>query len=241
MLKAGKISVVCSLMIASLFASHMTGEGLAGEKHRSLPEDFGIAQNDSATVSSSACVGSQEATSKTAVEVNRSHLMSAKEKLGHYIGATYGPTAIGFSIIGAGLSQAIDSVPEWGQGMEGYAKRFGSRYANKIVQNSIEALVGIILDEDPRYVSSNRQGLWRRSWNATRQLFLTNKDSGGKRSAYSKIIAIGGALYISRRWHPESERRLNNYLSAGAVCLGMEAAKNLFAEFWPDLRHRLLR
>ena len=52
----------------------------------------------------------------------------------------------------AGIGQAQDSTPEWGQGAQGYGKRFGAGYADYFIGNFFgNALLPSLWHEDPRY------------------------------------------------------------------------------------------
>ncbi len=167
--------------------------------------------------------------------------MSRREKFSYYLRSTCGWDGVAWSVAAAGFSQALDSVPEWGQGMQGYGKRLGSRSAQRAIKNSIEAGAGVLLNENPRYTPSRRSGIWKRGLYASSRTFLSQPDSGGIRPGYSKLIAIVGATYISRQWWPKAYRTASEYAWGSAVGLGMEAGKNIFAEFWPDIRRWLRR
>ena len=52
----------------------------------------------------------------------------------------------------AALYQADNQNPSYGQGMKGYAKRYGSSYGDQAIGNLMaEGLVPSLLHEDPRY------------------------------------------------------------------------------------------
>lgn len=54
--------------------------------------------------------------------------------------------------IGAGIEQARNSYPEFGQGTEGYAKRFGALYADRVSGVFIgHVLTQSVFHQDPRY------------------------------------------------------------------------------------------
>lgn len=167
--------------------------------------------------------------------------LTAKEKLHYTIKSTYEPSSIAFTLMGAGIKQAYDSVPEWGQGMEGYGKRVASAFGRKIVRRYIEIGMETLLHEDPRYFASEQSGIWRRSMYAASRAFVANKDGGGIRPGYSRFVSAFGSAYISRQWYPENRRNTEEYLKSGAISIGLDAAKNLFYEFWPDAKKLLHR
>jgi len=165
--------------------------------------------------------------------------MTDGEKFKFYLTTAYGPGSLLFSMAGSGINQARNSEPQWGQGMEGYSKRLGSSFAQKGVERSIRFGLGALLHEDPRYFAAKRSGVVSRTLHATGESFLAHKDSGGIRPGYAHFIGIISAVYLSRRWHPEIDRKSANQVSAGGISLGLEMARNVFSEFWPDIKKKL--
>lgn len=162
--------------------------------------------------------------------------MTGHEKLRHYLRTTYGPASWGYTAFTAGVSQANGTVNQWGGGMEGYGKRYGSSFGQRAIYRSIWQGLGYLAHEDPRYFRSNQSGIWSRSFYAAKQSFISHKDSGGTRIGYTKIIGAFGAGTISRQWYPDSYHTASDYVTAGFISLGWNMAKNTFNEFWPDIR-----
>jgi hypothetical protein len=167
--------------------------------------------------------------------------LTTEEKLGSLLASFYDVSSVLSSVAGAGIEQARDSVPEWGQGMEGYGKRFASSYGRKAIRRSIQIGIGILMHEDPRYFPSKSSGIWQRSLYAVGRTFVSNKDGGGIRPGYSKFIGRFSGTYISRQWYPEREQTLSKYLSSFAISIGVDAGRNVFNEFWPDLKRLIGR
>src|ERR1017187_5027497 len=72
--------------------------------------------------------------------------------------------------IDAGIQQAQNKYPEFGQGLEGYAKRFGARYTSHLSGVMIHhVILQAVFHQDPRYFYKNtgnfrsRVGVRRRS------------------------------------------------------------------------------
>jgi hypothetical protein len=165
--------------------------------------------------------------------------MSGRDKWNYYLKTTYGPASIISSSFTAGLKQTRPSVPEWGGGMEGYAKRFGSSFGQKAIDRSIRIGLNGLLREDPRYIPSYMSGALDRTYYAVRQTFVAHKDSGGTRIAFSRFAGDFGSAYISRQWHPDSYRTAHDYIVSGFISLGTDVAQNGLYEFMPALRKML--
>jgi hypothetical protein len=165
--------------------------------------------------------------------------LTGSEKWHYYLRSTYGPASFGYTALGTGISQAQDSTPEWGQGMEGYGKRYGSSFGQKVVDRSVRIGLQGLFHEDPRFFASGRSGIWSRAVYAASEAFWSRKDSGGTRVGFTKFIGAFSAAYVSRQWHPDSYHTTSDYLTAGLQSIGISAAKNVWSEFWPDIRRLL--
>ena len=139
----------------------------------------------------------------------------------------------------AGIDQLTNSNPSFGQGMEGYAKRFGTTYGNFAIENMMtEGFFPILLHQDPRYFR-RREGSGRsRLGYAVSRLFITRTDSGKSQFNYSEVLGGATALGISNAYLPDG-RTVGNNLRRYCVQLGFDAASNVLKEFWPDLKRKL--
>ena len=167
--------------------------------------------------------------------------MTPGEKLHHYLRSSTSPATISASVFSSGFKQATDSTPEWGQGMEGYGKRFASSIGQKTIDRTVRYGLKIMLREDPRYFYSDREGIRPRTLHAIGETFVARKDSGGTRPNYTYFAALASGVCISRQWHPENDRSAEDYILSIAISIGIQSAKNVFTEFWPDIKKQYLK
>jgi hypothetical protein len=141
----------------------------------------------------------------------------------------------------SGIGQATKTNPSFGQGMEGYGKRFSGAYADFAMQNMMtEGIFPTLLHQDPRYFR-RRTGTGRsRLGYAISRLFITRTDSGKHRFNYSEVVGGATFLAISNAYYPDGRSVANNMGRYG-VQLGFDAASNVLKEFWPDLKRKLPR
>jgi hypothetical protein len=163
--------------------------------------------------------------------------MTGRQRLKFYLDSTFGIRPILRTSAVAGINQARNTVPEWGQGMEGYSIRFASSFGSRIIKNTIHHGLGSLLHQDPRYYPSGRSNVWSRSFYAAGQTFITHNDTGDTCFAYSRLLGTVSSIYLSREWYPERQRTVSEYLTSTATSIGFDAAKNIFHEFWPDVKH----
>jgi hypothetical protein len=147
------------------------------------------------------------------------------------------PDDLLLSAAGAGIEQWRNVPPEWGQGSEGYARRFGSAEGFTAAHGAIALGFDIALHLDPRYRRMPQARFGPRLWNAVSQTFIANKDSGGKMFNVSELAGNFGAGFIANTWEPAGYNRTGDALTRGALGLAYHAAKNVVREFLPSLLH----
>ena len=140
----------------------------------------------------------------------------------------------------AGLGQASNSIPEYGQGFDGYAKRYVTAYADNAVENIMSsAVLPSLLHQDPRYYQLGHGGFARRTLHAFSRLFITRTDSGKDQFNYSEVFGAGMAAAISDYgYHPSGDQSPGNVANVWGTQMGWDLVTYMLKEFWPDLRRR---
>jgi len=143
----------------------------------------------------------------------------------------------------AGISQAQNSESGFGQGAEGYGKRFGAYFADGTIENFMTgAVLPSLLRQDPRFFQLGEGSFTHRTGYAMSRIFVTRTDSGGSQFNYSEIV--GGALSAgisTYSYHPRADRNLGNAASVWGSQIGYDTITLVVKEFWPDIRRRLGR
>lgn len=141
----------------------------------------------------------------------------------------------------AGLSQAQNSEPGYGQGAEGYGKRLGAYAADGTIENFLTgAVFPSILRQDPRYFQSGEGGFVHRSGYAVSRIFITRTDAGHRQFNFSEILGSAMAAGISTySYHPRDDRNLRNTASVWGSQVGYDTITIVVKEFWPDIRRKL--
>jgi hypothetical protein len=140
----------------------------------------------------------------------------------------------------AGLNQAADSNPSYGQGMQGYALRYGTAYGDNFIENFMSAAIfPSLLHQDPRFYQLGHGGFLRRTAHALGRVFITRSDSGETQPNYSELAGAFGAAALSiYTYHAHSERGIQDVVSVWGTQISWDAATYVLKEFWPDLRKR---
>jgi hypothetical protein len=143
------------------------------------------------------------------------------------------------SAFGAGIDQADDSFPEYGQGMEGYAKRFGAAYTDYFTGNLLgNAVLASLLKEDPRYFQKGTGSYTKRFlWAATSTVWC-KRDNATWGPNYANVIGNLMGAAVSNLYYPESDRTVGGTLERGFTVTAQAIIGSEVIEFWPDMvRH----
>lgn len=141
----------------------------------------------------------------------------------------------------SGIAQANNSNPSFGQGVAGYAKRFGTTYADFAVENLMtEGVFPTLMHQDPRYFRRGEGTKRSRLAYAMSRLFITRGDSGKSQFNFSEITGAAASVAISNAYYSDG-RTAGNNAARYTEQLGFDAASNILKEFWPDLKRKLPR
>jgi hypothetical protein len=150
-------------------------------------------------------------------------------------------TFIGAGLI-AGIGQANNSFPQYGQGAQGYGKRFGSQYADTFDSNMIgSAIFPVILHQDPRYYRMGTGGFRKRFWYSLSTAVRTKGDDGKWQPGFSTILGSLAAGGISNLYFPPPDRGAGLTFERGSLQIAERALSLMFDEFLPDIQQRLFR
>jgi hypothetical protein len=139
----------------------------------------------------------------------------------------------------AGIDQAQDSFPQYGQGLEGYAKRYGASYADYFTGNFFgNAVLPSLLHEDPRYYQRGHGKFITRALWAAGSTGWCKRDNGTWGPNYSNVAGnlIGAA--ISNVYYPSVDSTVSGTIERGVTVTVEGAIGAELIEFWPDIaRH----
>jgi len=154
--------------------------------------------------------------------------------------STIGPQGLAAGLFSAGFGTAIDRPTEYGPHWSGFGKRYAMRLTGIATGNAIEAGLGSLWGEDPRYFRVASQPVKTRLKNVLVMTFAARQSDGTTMPAYARYAGIAGNNFLSNTWRADSES------STGAawerILLGFagRTGSNAFKEFWPDARNHIL-
>jgi hypothetical protein len=147
-----------------------------------------------------------------------------------------------FTVVGvvAGIRQAENSFPAFGQGAQGYAKRYGAAFADQVDGNiMVGGVYPSILKIDPRYFQLGRGSFLHRFGYAIDRIFIARTDSGAHTFNVPEFAGNATAIAISNVYYPAANLSFSSNLSDWGTQMGIDAFGNELKEFWPDVHHYL--
>jgi hypothetical protein len=158
--------------------------------------------------------------------------LSPKQKFELAWKSSVDPITFGITGVIAGVEQAQDDFNGYGQGAQGYAKRFGAAYGDAVISTYLgAALLPSLLKQDPRYFYKGTGSKKSRVLYALANSVICKGDNGHWQPNYSSIaggLAAGG---ISNLYYPAEHNETAQTFENALIGIGSTAAFNLLQEF----------
>jgi hypothetical protein len=166
---------------------------------------------------------------------------TVRDKFDYRVVQSFGLRGFAGAAIGAAIGQAEDSPKEWGQGIRGFAERYGSGFAGNASRQTFAWVLESAFREDPRYFPSEEKSKKQRVLNALKQVIICKQDDGAASFAYARVISEFGAGQFINVWQPRSTGSVGDGFKRSFIGLGGDAAYNFMQEFIPFTRPHSLR
>jgi hypothetical protein len=133
----------------------------------------------------------------------------------------------------AGIDQASDRWGAYGQGVEGYAKRYGATYADVFAATFLGgAVLPSLLKQDPRYFYKGTGSTRSRILYAISNSVICKGDNGRWQPNYSNVLGSFGAAGIANLYYPAPDRRgIGSVASTALIRLGETSLAAILQEF----------
>jgi len=141
----------------------------------------------------------------------------------------------------AGWNTIFNDPEEYGPHIEGFGKRYGMRLTGVSTGNAMQASLGAMWGEDPRYFRSPRPGFKKRAAWVIASPFVAPHRDGTWHPAYAYYMGTVGNNFLSNTWRVKSESGASDAAARCATGVLGTMAANAFAEFWPDVSHAIFK
>jgi len=141
---------------------------------------------------------------------------------------------VNFMLVGAlaGVEQWQNIYPGFGQGAEGYAKRFGASYADSVTSTFFaSAIFPSLLKQDPRYFYRGTGSKRSRFFHAVASAVITRGDNKRWQPNYSSLLGTLASAGLSNAYYPEKDRGVGLTFESAAIGTGANAVMNVMQEF----------
>jgi hypothetical protein len=166
---------------------------------------------------------------------------TVRDKFDYRVVQSFGLRGFGGALISAAFGQAENSPKEWGQGVSGFAERYGSGLGGNVSRQTFAWVLESAFREDPRYFPSEDKSKKERALNALKQVIICKQDDGAASFAYARVFSEFGAGQFVNVWQPRSTGSVGDGFKRSFIGLGGDAAYNFMQEFIPFTRPHSLR
>jgi len=158
--------------------------------------------------------------------------LDSKQKFELAWKSTIDPVTFVFNGAVAGIEQAGNEFGAYGEGAQGYAKRYGAAYGDLVTGNFLEGWAfPSLLKQDPRYFYKGSGSTRSRILYAIANSVICKGDNGRWQANYSGILGSLASGGISNLYYPAQYRGVALTFENTLVGIAEGAATNLFEEF----------
>ena len=132
----------------------------------------------------------------------------------------------------AGVEQATDDFKGYGQGAQGYAKRFGAGYGDVFIGTFLDsAILPSLFRQDPRYFYQGTGTTRSRLLHALSNAVIRKGDKGRWQPNYSAIIGSFATSAISYTYYPAADRGGGLLVQNALISIAGGGVAGVFQEF----------
>jgi hypothetical protein len=162
--------------------------------------------------------------------------LELKDKFLLFVRDSYDPVIFLNSGFNAGLDQADNEDPSFGQGMAGYGKRFAADYADQASFRFFkDFMYPAIFDEDPRYYRMAHGNGGKRFLHAIEHAFVAHRDNGNRMFNISEWLGTASAVSLGNMYHPGNQRGFVPSASGVGYDVLSDMGFDVLREFWPEI------
>jgi hypothetical protein len=167
------------------------------------------------------------------------HGITGKQRLQWFVKSTVGPQSLATGLFTAGIATAENLPEEYGPHWEGFGKRYGMRLTGVATGHAMEAGLGALWQEDPRYFRAEDHAFQGRMKHIVVMTFAARREHGHLAPAYARFISIPASNFLSNTWRADSVATTGDATRRTALGFVGRMGSNAFAEFWPDVKRHI--
>jgi hypothetical protein len=139
----------------------------------------------------------------------------------------------------AGIDQAENSDPSYGQGAQGYGRRLGAEIAGQVSSRFFKDFAyPAIFSEDPRYYRLGRGPTGRRLLHAVEHVVVAQRDDSQRMFNFSEWLGTASAVALSNTYHPDYQRGFAPAAERVGSNILQDMGFDVLREFWPEVSRK---
>jgi hypothetical protein len=165
--------------------------------------------------------------------------LGLKDKLFLFARDSFDPVTFVASGFNAGLAQAENQDPTFGQGAAGYGKRFGASFADQASFKFFKDFAyPSMFHEDPRYYRLSHGSGAKRFLHAIEHIFMAHRDNANPMFNYSEWLGTTSAVTLSNLYHPGNQRGFGPAAQSVGFSVLSDMGFDTLREFWPEISRK---
>ncbi len=165
--------------------------------------------------------------------------LDVKDKFALFVEDSFDPVTFLGAGFDAGLDQAQNSDPSYGQGAQGYGRRFGAELAGQVSSRFFKDFAyPSIFFEDPRYYRMVHGPPGDRLLHALKHSFVAQRDNGNLMFNFSEWLGTTSTVVLSNTYHPDNRRGFSPAAQRVGYSVLEDAGFDVLREFWPDISRK---
>jgi len=158
------------------------------------------------------------------------------ERINWIVEGMLGPRSLAVGVIASTWQTSWRIPDEWSRSAFGFRERYLEREADVAISNTIEAGLGALWGEDPRYIRAPRGSVRSRAAHAMKTVVLAPRADGQLKPAWGRFAGNVFNNVIENAWLPPSMTTPGQTALRSANGMLGRLAGNLWDEFWPDIK-----
>jgi hypothetical protein len=162
--------------------------------------------------------------------------LTAKEEIKLVLQDSFDYSSFIYVGIVAGIGQAENSYPQFGQGADGYGRYYWHSMADAVGENTFtEFIVPYLTREDPRYYTLGRGGFPKRLVYSVSRLAITRNNDAKNTFNFGEIVGAGASSGISNLYYPSVYTTWTKTGQKWLLQVAVDGLGDIAKEFWPDV------
>jgi hypothetical protein len=165
--------------------------------------------------------------------------LKLKGKFFLFVQDSFDPVTFLASGFAAGIDQGENADPSYGQGAEGYGRRFGAEFAGQATSRFFgDFMYPWIFSEDPRYYRLAHGSTKKRLFHAMEHVLVAHNDNGKRMFNFSEWLGTTSSVVLSNTYHPDNERGFAPAAQTVAYSVLQDVGFDILREFWPEISRK---